>query len=98
MLIALTTPSSIFFSLPNSVARLESLQTAGSSDNRVTSSNRSTLASKSKIPPQFAQAGGQIGKLVGNGVDAVSFHDLLLVGNSRGGHYSGAACFTQPLH
>jgi hypothetical protein len=51
------------------------------------------LASKSKIPPQFAQTGGQIGKLVGNGVDAVGFHGLLLVCNSRDNYYRGAVRF-----
>jgi hypothetical protein len=33
------------------------------------------LASKSKIPPKFGLALGDIGELVGEAVDAFGFHD-----------------------
>ena len=46
-----TTPSSAFFSLPSSCARLGSFQTVGSSSQALTVLSLSDLASKSKIPP-----------------------------------------------
>jgi len=33
--------------------------------------------SKSKIPPQLDRAGGQVGEIVGDGVDLIGFHDSL---------------------
>jgi hypothetical protein len=69
-----TTPSRDFFSRPRAWARSASFQTLGSSLARVTSSSFSALASKSKIPPQFGLALGDVGEQIGEAVDAFGFH------------------------
>jgi hypothetical protein len=48
-------------SLPRVWARSGSFQIAGFSSSRLTSSSRSTLASKSKIPPERIEAALQVG-------------------------------------
>jgi hypothetical protein len=49
----------------------------------MTSSSFSALASKSKIPPQLGLALGDVGKEVGDTVDAFGFHDEFLKGQRR---------------
>jgi hypothetical protein len=44
----------------------------------LTCSSFSDFVSKSKIPPKFGFAGRQIGEQGGEGVDAFSFHDVLV--------------------
>jgi hypothetical protein len=69
-----TIASSDFFSLPRSWAFLGSFQTVGSSSSSFTCSSFSDFLSKSKIPPKFGFAGGQVGEQGGEGVDAFGFH------------------------
>ncbi len=69
-----TTPSSCFFSRPSSWAFLGSFQTCGSSSEATTVLRRSDLASKSKIPPEGCGAGGEVGQLGADLVDAFCFH------------------------
>jgi hypothetical protein len=40
----------------------------------LSSSSFSALASKSKIPPQFGLAAGEIGEAIGDAVEAFCFH------------------------
>jgi hypothetical protein len=65
-----TTASSDFF--PR-LGFFGSFQTVGSSSSSFTCSSFSDL-SKSKIPPKFGFARGQIGEQGGEGVDAFGFH------------------------
>jgi hypothetical protein len=44
----------------------------------LTCSSFSDFVSKSKIPPKFGFAGRQIGEQGGEGIDAFSFHDVLV--------------------
>jgi hypothetical protein len=74
-----TMASSDFFSLPRSWAFFGSFQTAGSSSSPFTCSSFSDFVSKSKIPPKFGFARGQIGEQGGEGVDAFGFHGFLLL-------------------
>jgi hypothetical protein len=74
-----TMASSDFFSLPRSWAFFGSFQTAGSSSSPFTCSSFSDFWSKSKIPPKFGFARGQIGEQGGEGVDAFGFHGFLLL-------------------
>jgi hypothetical protein len=53
-----------------------SFQTAGSSSSWLTCSSFSDFRSKSKIPPKFGFATGQVVQQGGEGVDAFSFHGL----------------------
>ena len=46
----------------------------GSSSSALTCSSLSDFAAKSKIPPKFGFAGGEIGEQVADGVDAFCFH------------------------
>jgi hypothetical protein len=69
-----TTPSSCFFSRPSSWAFFGSFQTCGSSSEATTVLSRSDLASKSKIPPECCGAGGEVGQLAADLVDAFCFH------------------------
>jgi hypothetical protein len=71
-----TTLSSAFFSLPNSWARFGSFQMFGSSSSLLTTIRRACLASKSKIPPELAGAGAQVGEEGFDGVQALGFHEL----------------------
>ncbi|ANC46105.1 hypothetical protein A6P55_19930 [Pandoraea pnomenusa] len=71
-----TMPSSDFFSLPSAWARLESFQMLGSSSSLLTSVRRACLTSKSKIPPELADASAQIGEQGFEGVEAFGFHEL----------------------
>jgi hypothetical protein len=54
-----------------------SFQTAGSSSSAFSCSSFSDFLSKSKIPPKFGFAGGQIREQGGEGIDAFSFHGFL---------------------
>jgi hypothetical protein len=56
-------------------ARSALFQMSGLSSSRFSSSSFAALASKSKIPPQFGAAPGEIGELIGDGVEAFGFHD-----------------------
>jgi hypothetical protein len=67
-------PSSCFFSLPSSWAFFGSFQTAGSSSEALTVLRRSDFASKSKIPPKLLRAGGEIGQLRADRIDAFCVH------------------------
>ncbi|AMP03774.1 hypothetical protein CPter91_1394 [Collimonas pratensis] len=60
--------SSDFFSLPRSWARFWSFQTSGSSSSPLTWSSFSNFVSKSKIPPKFGFATGQVGEQVLQGI------------------------------
>jgi len=71
-------PSSCFFSLESSWAFFGSFQTAGSSREALTVLRRSDLASKSKIPPEGLRAGGEIGQLRADQVDAFCVHVVLI--------------------
>jgi hypothetical protein len=51
-----------------------SFQTAGSSSSAFSCSSFSDFLSKSKIPPKFGFAVGQVREQVGEGIDAFSFH------------------------
>ncbi|HXD40228.1 MAG TPA: hypothetical protein VN649_06680, partial [Ramlibacter sp.] len=63
-------------------AFLGSFQTCGSSSDALTVLSRSDLASKSKIPPEGLCAGGKIGELGADLVDAFWFHvsKILILG------------------
>jgi hypothetical protein len=59
--ISVTVFSRLERSLPSACARSGSFQIAGFSSSRLTSSSRSTLASKSKIPPERIEPALQVG-------------------------------------
>src|SRR5205085_11064110 len=63
-----------FFSLESSCAFFWSFQTVGSSSEALTVLRRSDFASKSKIPPEGLRAGGEIGQLRADRVDAFCVH------------------------
>lgn len=48
----------------------------GSSSSLLTSVRRACLTSKSKIPPELADAGAQVGEQGFEGVEAFGFHEL----------------------
>jgi hypothetical protein len=67
-------PSRLALSRPSSWARAASFQTPGSSRILLTSARRVFFASKSKIPPEFGRAAGQVREGVFDGVELVGFH------------------------
>jgi hypothetical protein len=73
-----TMPSSSFFSLPSACARSGESQIFGSSSSRETTASRSDFTSKSKIPPQLGGALRKVRERVGNDVDLVRFHGVVL--------------------
>jgi hypothetical protein len=70
--------SSDFFSLPRSWAFWDRSRPLDLPVLRFTCSSFSDLLSKSKIPPKFGFARGQVGEQGGEGVDAFGFHGVLL--------------------
>jgi hypothetical protein len=72
-----TTASSDFFSLPRSWAFSDRSRRQDLPALRLLVRVSPTL-SKSKIPPKFGFARGQVGEQGGEGVDAFGFHDVLL--------------------
>ena len=64
-----TTFSSEARSRPRACARSASFQTSGLSSSRFTSSRRSTLWSKSKIPPERIQPAPEVGDALADGIE-----------------------------
>jgi hypothetical protein len=85
-----TTPSSNFFSRPSSWAFFGSSQTLGSSREALTVLNRSDLALKSKIPPKFSSAKGEVGQSGADKVDAFCFHGASSLHNGENPRFSHA--------